>query len=465
MPEKNPPVREVAWPELFPWLILVRSIRIALLARVIILGAIGVLAITLGLRAIGWLFSTQDDPVLREMIDVTHRWVWERSPGFTIAMSARSAGEILSSAWDGLLEAPIAMWMYFIRPFVDLFNDELTPLGFFYLLLCCVWELLVWGLVGGAITRIAALKFTRDEGPGFSYALRHAASKLMSYSAAPLIALAGASVFAVQLVVLGLLMRFELVAMLAGIVWPFVLLLGLLMAILLVGALLGWPLMWATVSVEGTDAFDALSRSYAYVYQRPLRLLWYVVFAGILAALSMFVVKAFAATAIALGDWSISWGLDQSTVDSVVAPEAAAKRRVVRDSISTPPPIESDATVTLEVPVARGSDSDVENSGEIASGSRLSQFTRGAIHFWKSMMAALAAGYQAGFLWVSAVGVYLLLRRDIDGAELDEVYLGHEDEFGVPPLEDDATTGVPEVTPSSAAVPGDASGNVAPPPV
>ena len=56
-----------------------------------------------------------------------------------------------------------------------------------------------------------------------------------------------------------------------------------MMAILLLGALVGWPLMWATVSVEGTDAFDALSRSYAYTYHRPWRLLWYVLFAGFLA--------------------------------------------------------------------------------------------------------------------------------------------------------------------------------------
>ena len=96
--------------------------------------------------------------------------------------------------------------------------------------------------------------------------------------------------------------------------------LGLLMAILLLGALVGWPLMWATVSVEGTDAFDALSRSYAYTYQRPLRLLWYVVFATILAAVSMFVVKLFAASAISLGSWSIRWGIDEPTYHSIVSP-------------------------------------------------------------------------------------------------------------------------------------------------
>ena len=60
-------------------------------------------------------------------------------------------------------------------------------------------------------------------------------------------------------------------------------------------------------------------------------------------------------------------------------------------------------------------------------------------------MGALAAGYQAGFLFVAAVGVYLLLRKDIDGAEMDEVYVEDEPEFGMPPLADEQVTGVPEV--------------------
>jgi hypothetical protein len=68
-----------------------------------------------------------------------------------------------------------------------------------------------------------------------------------------------------------------------------------------------------------------------------------------------------------------------------------------------------------------------------------------AIRFWKSLLGALAAGYQAGFLFVAAVGVYLLLRKDIDGAEMDEVYVEDEPEFGMPPLADDHVTGVPEV--------------------
>jgi hypothetical protein len=201
------------------------------------------------------------------------------------------------------------------------------------------------------------------------------------------------------------------------------------MAILLIGALAGWPLMWATVGVEGTDAFDALSRSYAYTYQRPLRLLWYVLLATILAAVSMFIVKLFATSAIALGNWSVSWGLDTPTYREIVLPQTVAP-----DGATDIGP-----ALTVTAP-------DAELGG-------MKWLAAESIGFWKSLLGALAAGYQAGFLFVAAVGVYLLLRKDIDGAEMDEVYVEDEPEFGMPPLADDHVTSVPEVQTDFAAPP------------
>ncbi len=287
MAEQPAKVRDVAWFELFSWLMLARSVRIALLARVLLLGTLGLIATTLGWRAIGLVFpdsaftsaqpvavvngaapvATLDESQVDWRAELSH-WAWENSRAFDIAMSARSSYEVFRSAWNWIYEAPLDLWRYLTAPFRGMFSDVNFRV-FFFLLLCAIWELLVWGVVGGAITRIAALKFTRDEAPGPVAAVTHVLSKLPSYSLPPLIALGGAAVFAVQLVILGLLMRVSVFAFLAGLAWPFVLLLGLLMAILLLGALVGWPLMWATISVEGTDAFDALSRSYAYTYQRP----------------------------------------------------------------------------------------------------------------------------------------------------------------------------------------------------
>ena len=419
MVNQHDKLREVSWNELFRWLVLLRAVRIALLARVLVLGAMGLAATTLGWRAIDYVFSANSDPVVHgtEWQTTISDWLWNKSPEFSIVTSAQSADALFEQVKEGLPEAPVSLWLYLTRPFINLFHGDLTPIGFIYFVLCGVWELLVWGLFGGAIARIAALKFTRDEAPDLPGALKHAASKLTSYSMAPLLALAGAAVFGVQLALLGWIMRLDVLAMVAGFFWPFTLLLGLLMAILLIGALAGWPLMWATVAVEGTDAFDALSRSYAYTYQRPLRLLWYVLLAAILAAVSMFIVKLFATSAISLGNWSVSWGLDEQTYRQIVAP------------------LSTDAAAAT---------SDLTGTNWLAATS---------ISFWKSLLGALAAGYQAGFLFVAAVGVYLLLRKDIDGAEMDEVYVEDEPDFGMPPLADDHVTGVPEVQSDLAAPP------------
>ncbi len=133
----------------------------------------------------------------------------------------------------------------------------------------------------------------------------------------------------------------------------------------------------------------------------------------------MFVVKLFATTAIALGDWSVDWGVDDETMREVVRPVVAP-----------------DAAAPGDLGLMRNG-------------------VRRAISFWKWLMEALAAGYQAGFLWVAAVGVYLLLRRDIDGVQTSEVYVDQDAEFGLPPLAEDAATGVPEVSTTEPARSGD----------
>jgi hypothetical protein len=449
MADTHTKVREVAWTELFPWLMLLRSVRIALMARVLVLGAGGLIATVVGWSLLTEAFSHSTDPVISTWRANTNLKIWLNAvhgkTDFTwVDTSARSAGEVFDSAREWLVHGPIMIWTYFTRPFIAMFDAKLTPVGFLFLLLCGVWELLMWGLFGGAITRIAALKFTRDEAPGLIAALKHAFSKWPSYSLPPLVALAGASVFAIQLVFLGFVMRIEVLAFLAALIWPFVILLGLMMAVLLIGALVGWPLMWATVSVEGTDAFDALSRSYAYVYHRPWRLLWYALFALFLAIVSMFVVKLFASSAIALGNWSIDWGLDNATMRSVVAPEPPLNSAPKLDL--TPG---ANSSVNIDIPAL--------DAPTVPEMSRTLSATRSIIGFWKAAVALLVAGYQAGFLWVAAVGIYLLLRRDIDGVQTGEVFVDQAEEYGMPPLAEDAATGVPEIALREPALPGDSA--------
>ncbi len=66
--------------------------------------------------------------------------------------------------------------------------------------------------------------------------------------------------------------------------------------------------MWPTISAEGTDSFDALSRSYSYTYQRPVHYLFYAAVAGILGMLAWVVVIIFANGVITYSYWAASWG-------------------------------------------------------------------------------------------------------------------------------------------------------------
>ena len=47
------------------------------------------------------------------------------------------------------------------------------------------------------------------------------------------------------------------------------------MTLVLLGTAGGFNLMYPTIAVEGSDSFDAISRSFSYLYARPWRMAFY----------------------------------------------------------------------------------------------------------------------------------------------------------------------------------------------
>src|SRR5262249_30993958 len=74
---------------------------------------------------------------------------------------------------------------------------------------------------------------------------------------------------------------------------------------LLVG-LVGWPMMYATVSTEGSDSFDAISRSYSYVFQNPWQYIWYSFVAIVYGAVLVFFVGFIGSMAVYMGKLGVS---------------------------------------------------------------------------------------------------------------------------------------------------------------
>ena len=122
-------------------------------------------------------------------------------------------------------------------------------------------------------------------------ALKAAAPKWLSTFAAPSFCFGVLSVFVLLLIFVGFVIRLGFLAFLAGLVWPMVLLIGVAVAVFAIGLLLGWPLMWSTVAAERTDAFDGVSRGYAFTFQRPLHLVFFVLVATVLRLLAQAAVR------------------------------------------------------------------------------------------------------------------------------------------------------------------------------
>ena len=205
----------------------------------------------------------------------------------------------------------LGSWEHLSRPFRQIYTmnaDDPRASTLAYSLLCGLWGLFVWAFAGAAVTRDAALQLAAGQRSDWAAILAHARRRWRAYFWAPLMPLIGLLMAVVGMALLGLIMRLNFGVLAAGVLWPMLLLAGLLAALLLVGLLFGWPLMFATIGTEDTDSFDALSRAYAYVFQRPLHYLFYIAVAAAVGGLGWLFVSGVAQAVVAITLWATCLG-------------------------------------------------------------------------------------------------------------------------------------------------------------
>lgn len=379
-------VRAIAWSEVFPWLSILRVFRLAVAVRAVLLGAVGILIMETAWGIVGNVFGT--DSSATEWLTPFAHCSWESATSgvpdkptaaFWILYRDANDSELGLNDPTNPKEPMRSSWALLSLPaWAALGNANLTIADAAALLLCGLVGVAVWGFFGMAICRMAAVQLAADEQVGWGPALRYACRKWPACCAAPLLPIGGVVLAMIPVWVLGLIMQANVGLLLGGLLWPLVLVASLLITLLLLGVLFGWPLMWATIGVEGTDSFDALSRSYAYVFQRPLHYLFYIVVAGFIGWLSWLLVQNFAAAIIWIGYWAAGLGSGSPQIEAILSGEGL--------------------------------------SGVAWLGSEL-------IRFFAGFVKLLAIGFLFSYFWTATVAIYFLLRRDVDATELDEVYL------------------------------------------
>jgi hypothetical protein len=342
-------------------------------------------------------------------------WDEDRGPNpFLLA-----TGQLEDRPWEGgkfwdwaltqQLPVLIEPLVKFLRPVVGLLHPLAGGWTRVYLLLVTFWTLATWAFFGGAITRLAAVQLAGKDRPGLMETVRFVAARYVSYLSAPLVPLAFIALIVVLMILYGLIHLIPFVGDIAdSIAWPILMLLGFGQAILLIG-LVGYPLMYATVSAEGSDTFDALSRSYNYVFQSPWNYIWYALVAVAYGAVLVFFVGFMGSFVIYLTKWSLS----QTPLS-----EYFVTRRVDNLFVYAPRSFHWNELL-------------VSGPTEMTWYNQISAVIVGAV--WTTLVFLIVLGFGYSYYFSAFTMIYYLMRRKVDDTEMDEVYL-EEDEDEEPLL-------------------------------
>lgn len=118
--------------------------------------------------------------------------------------------------------------------------------------------------------RATVFELARGERISLGEGGRFVARKGRAWLGATALVVASAAGVYVALAATGLMLHYTASAVLVWVAAPLVAVLVVVGAFTAAGPLLALPLAWTAVSVDGSDAFDALTRGYSYAFQRPI---------------------------------------------------------------------------------------------------------------------------------------------------------------------------------------------------
>lgn len=327
----------------------------------------------------------------------------------------------------------------FARPVIYLIRPNPGVVNTLYFSLVILATLATWAFFGGAITRMAAVQLARKEKISLGEAVRFSMGQWKSYlfaSLVPLVILA----FLILCTILFGIPTFLIPVVgdiVGGLLWPLIFIAGGVMAAVLVGYLVGWPMIHATLSTEGSDSFDALSRTYSYVFQSPWNYLGYSTVALIYGALVVFFIGFMGSLMVYLGKWGVSQTPGSAYVNRepsymfVHAPTSFGWRELLLQGAS----YEGAAVVQ------HGEVQPEIYKRYLESFKWYNHVGAFFVSIWVYLVFLMIIGFGYSYFWSAATIIYLLMRQAVDDTDLDEVYLEEEEAEDVytPPPPLDAT--------------------------
>ncbi|GHT18395.1 hypothetical protein FACS1894189_6260 [Planctomycetales bacterium] len=353
-------IRRIDWQELLPVTLLLRIFNVAVSLRILFLALIGVL-ITLGAGtfiAERSVIQNPAQPILRHV-------QWSPTNHLCFGQDARyvSIFHDKQTCFQRLERSVLLPWLFFGQTGMQFLSVE--PMSWSERGIKISWfvlVLLIWTYIGGVICRSAAVRLTIDELESVQNLRRFMRQRGTGFLTSITLIVLGILCCLIPIKIAGWLFAVPGLNYLVAALFPIPLFFGFLAVILAVGLWFGWSLLFAAVATDGSDGFDAISRLFSYIYQRPLHYLVYWIYCGILGFLGYLLVSLFANTTVYLTIRTSGF----SAPDSVII--------------------------------------------------------EGMITIWCGLVTWLPLAYLFAWFWTSSVAIYLLLRRSVDATPFNEVY-------------------------------------------
>jgi hypothetical protein len=265
---------------------------------------------------------------------------------------------------------------------------------------CAIFTVIILCIVsifGGAICRIAALQFAREEKPGISEALRFSIKKFWGFFTTPLVPVGIAAIVWAFIFLIGILGNIPLGIgeILVGFLTLFALAAGAIVAAVIIGTVAGFNLMFPAIAYDGSDSMDAVSRSFNYVYARPWRMGLYSFAAFVYGAICYCFVRFFAYLLLLLTYEGLRLGAGLDSAQGL--PDKVA-------AIWPKPTFHELLTYSAQ------------------AGSVSEKFAAFLVYIFALVVIGLVVSFIISFYYSSNTIIYALIRNKVDNTPIEEIY-------------------------------------------
>jgi hypothetical protein len=200
-----------------------------------------------------------------------------------------------------------------------------------------------------------------------------------------------------------------------------VILVSVLVACTLFGSIAGFGLMYPTIAVEGSDSFDAISRSFSYVFARPWKMAFFSLVALVHGAITYLFLRFMVLVTLVTARWFLTAFTADTGPDGTTS--IANAWPGPRDLLELTPRIDTFALTAAE------------------------QVSSALIMFWVYLFVALLGAYVLSLYITTNTIIYYLLRNDVDATQFDDVYLEQSEDDFDDELIDEKPVPAPEAPP------------------